>query len=197
VQTLLQTGAFSAESTELVAAPLAFLAAGLISYALVEAFARAFYAMHDTRTPVVTGLAIIVLNIVVAIALLGQMGYLALALALSASTTVEAVILGLVLRHRLGALSRVTWTWLGRVLAAGAVTGLVAALLALPLTEATTPGNGPRLQQIIVFVIALGVVGAVYVGCAWILRVPELSQSLHQISRRLPVLHRFATPLRD
>ncbi|MDF3040355.1 MAG: integral rane protein MviN, partial [Thermomicrobiales bacterium] len=35
VQTLFQTGAFSAESTALVAAPLAFLAAGLVSYALV------------------------------------------------------------------------------------------------------------------------------------------------------------------
>ena len=62
VQTLFQTGAFSADSTALVAAPLGFLAAGLVSYALVEALARAFYAMHDTRTPVIAGIAIIVLN---------------------------------------------------------------------------------------------------------------------------------------
>src|SRR4029079_9856727 len=36
VQTLFQTGAFSAESTTLVAAPLAFLAAGLVRYAIAQ-----------------------------------------------------------------------------------------------------------------------------------------------------------------
>ena len=48
----------------MVAAPLAFLAAGLVSYAVVEALTRAFYAMHDTRTPVIAGVVIIALNIV-------------------------------------------------------------------------------------------------------------------------------------
>ncbi|HET9234011.1 MAG TPA: lipid II flippase MurJ, partial [Candidatus Eisenbacteria bacterium] len=75
VQTLLQSGAFSAASTELVAAPLAFLGAGLVGYAVVEALARAFYAMHDTRTPVATGIAIIVLNIALGLALLPRLGY--------------------------------------------------------------------------------------------------------------------------
>ncbi|HEX2281614.1 MAG TPA: murein biosynthesis integral membrane protein MurJ, partial [Thermomicrobiales bacterium] len=65
VQTLFQTGAFSAESTSLVAAPLAFLAAGLVSYALVEALTRAFYAMHDTRTPVIAGIGIVAFNVIV------------------------------------------------------------------------------------------------------------------------------------
>ncbi|MCA9879613.1 MAG: murein biosynthesis integral membrane protein MurJ, partial [Thermomicrobiales bacterium] len=83
VQTLFQTGAFSAESTALVAAPLGFLAAGLVSYAVVEALARAFYAMHDTRTPVIVGVAIVLANLGIGLALLDRMGYLALALALS------------------------------------------------------------------------------------------------------------------
>src|ERR671911_59574 len=83
VQTLFQTGAFSAESTSLVAGPLAFLAAGLVSYAMVEVLTRAFYAMHDTRTPVIAGIGIVALNVVVGVLLLDQMGYLALVLALS------------------------------------------------------------------------------------------------------------------
>ena len=87
VQTLFQTGAFSSESTALVAAPLALLALGLISYAIVELLTRAFYAMHDTRTPVATGVAIIAINIAIGVLLLDRFGYLALAFALSASTT--------------------------------------------------------------------------------------------------------------
>ncbi len=127
VQTLFQTGAFSAESTTLVAAPLAFLAAGLVSYALVEALTRAFYAMHDTRTPVIAGIAIMALNIVIGVALLDRMGYLALALALSLSTTVEAMILIVVLGRRIGGVSTKTRDWLLRVIASSAVTALVAA----------------------------------------------------------------------
>ncbi|MFM9105897.1 MAG: murein biosynthesis integral membrane protein MurJ [Chloroflexota bacterium] len=63
VQTLFQGGAFTGESTKLVAAPLAWFAAGLVAYAAVEVLTRAFYAMHDTVTPVAAGIAIIVLNI--------------------------------------------------------------------------------------------------------------------------------------
>jgi putative peptidoglycan lipid II flippase len=196
VQTLFQTGAFSAESTSLVAAPLAFLATGLVSYALVEALTRAFYAMHDTRTPVIAGIGIVALNILMGVALLDRMGYLGLALALSLSTTVEAIVLIVVLGRRIGSVTAKTRDWLLRLMVSSAVTALVAAVLANPLTQATLPGNGPRLQQIIVFLFALSVVGLVYLGCAWILRIPELSDILDQLSRRIPPLRRLATPAR-
>ena len=196
VQTLFQTGAFSAESSALVAAPLAYLAIGLVSYALVEALTRAFYAMHDTRTPVIAGIAIMALNIVIGVALLSQMGYLALALALSLSTTAEAVILSVVLRRRIGSVTAQTREWLLRVIACSAVTAVVAAMLANPLTEATAPGNGPRLQQVVVFLTTLGVVALVYFGCSWILRIPELSDFLEHLSRRIPSLRRLATIVR-
>jgi putative peptidoglycan lipid II flippase len=196
VQTLFQTGAFSTESTTLVAAPLAFLAAGLVSYALVEALTRAFYAMHDTRTPVIAGIAIMALNVVVGVALLDQLGYLALALALSLSTTVEALILVVILGRRIGSVSRKTRDWLLKLIATSAVTAMVAALLATPLTEATTPGNGPKLQQIAVFLFTLAVVAAVYLGCAWMLRIPELSDFLALLARRVPPLGRLASVAR-
>jgi len=192
VQTLFQTGAFSAESTSLVAAPLTFLAAGLVSYALVEALTRAFYAMHDTRTPVIAGIGIVALNIVIGVALLDRIGYLALALALSLSTTVEAVVLIVVLGRRIGNVTVKTRDWLLRVIASSVVMALVAAVLADPLTEATMPGNGPRLQQIVVFLVVLGVVAVVYLGCAWMLRIPELTDILDHLARRIPPLRRLA-----
>jgi putative peptidoglycan lipid II flippase len=196
VQTLFQTGAFSAESTSLVAAPLAFLAAGLVSYALVEALTRAFYAMHDTRTPVIAGIAIVALNVVIGVSLLDLLGYLALALALSLSTTIEAIILIVVLGRRIGGVTAKTRDWLLRLIASSGVMALVAAVLADPLTDATQPGNGPRLQQIVVFLFALGVVGVVYLGCVWMLRIPELSDFVDQLTRRVPTLRRLTTPER-
>lgn len=188
VQTLFQTGAFSPESTALVAAPLAFLAAGLVSYALVEALTRAFYAMHDTKTPVMAGISIVLINVAVGYALLGSLGYLGLALALSLSTTVEAVILAAVLYRRLGRFGVRDHTWLARLIATTAVTAIAAAALAQPLADATTPGNGPRLQQVVIFVIGSVAVVVTFVIAAWLFRMPELQAMLSQISRRLPVI---------
>jgi spore maturation protein SpmA len=89
-----------------------------------------------------------------------------------------------------------TRDWLLRVIVCSAVAALVAAGLADPLTEATTPGNGPRLQQIVVFVLTLGVVGMVYVGVAWMLRIPEMTGIFDQLSRRVPPLRRLASLVR-
>jgi hypothetical protein len=41
--------------------------------------------------------------------------------------------------------------------------------------------------------LALGIVGLVYLGCAWILRIPELFNFLDQLSRRFPQLRRLAS----
>ncbi len=191
VQTLFQTGAFTAESTSLVAAPLAYLAAGLVSYALVEAMTRAFYAMHDTRTPVLAGLVIVVINIALGVALLDRMGYLGLAVALATSTTIEALILGRVLHQRLGGTAPAARIWTGRVLLASAIAAAVAMALAPALQEATSPGTGPRLQQLAVFFLAIGVVGLVYLGSAWILRIPELTDAIRLFTSRIPALKRF------
>jgi putative peptidoglycan lipid II flippase len=193
VQTLFQTGAFSSQSTALVAAPLGFLAAGLVSYAVVEAMTRAFYAMHDTRTPVIVGVAIVVANLGIGLALLDRMGYLALALALSLSTTMEAVILGAVLWRRLGSLAKGTVVWLGRVLVATLIVAVSCAVIETPLTVITTPGSAPRVLQLVLFLAALSVVGLVYFAAAWMLDIPELSTSLSQISRRIPGLRRLTT----
>jgi putative peptidoglycan lipid II flippase len=191
VQTLFQTGAFSSESTSLVAAPLAFLAAGLVSYAVVEAMTRAFYAMHDTLTPVVAGVAIIALNLGIGVALLDQMGYLGLALALSASTTVEAVILAAVLSKRMGGIPTTAFSWAARVAASTVIAAVASAVLAPTLAEITAPGSVPKPLQLLIFLFTLTVVGLVYLGCAWMFRLPELFTTFDQISRRIPRLRGF------
>ena len=49
---------------QLVAWALLWYAAGLVGHSLVEILARAFYALHDTRTPVAVGAAAMRLNVV-------------------------------------------------------------------------------------------------------------------------------------
>ena len=62
VATLFQHGRFSAHDVEMVGLSLAALSFGLPAFALVKVLAPAFYARHDTRTPVRAGVAAMIAN---------------------------------------------------------------------------------------------------------------------------------------
>ncbi|HWA15390.1 MAG TPA: murein biosynthesis integral membrane protein MurJ, partial [Gemmatimonadales bacterium] len=64
VALLYQRGEFDARSVQLVAWALLWYAAGLIGHSIMEVLTRAFYAQHDTMTPVLIGTAAMGLNVV-------------------------------------------------------------------------------------------------------------------------------------
>jgi len=136
-QTIFQSGNFTANSTILASEPLAFLSLGLVWYGLVEVLARTFYAMKDTVTPVAAGIVIIVLNIALSKALLDSMGHVGLALSLSLSTFVEALILVVILQRRIGGFGAGFGVWLAKIVLATAMMALVAELVA-PRLDAVT-----------------------------------------------------------
>ncbi len=108
IQVLYQGGdAFTAESTQLVAWALLWYAAGLVGHSVVEIVSRAFYALHDTRTPVLVGIGAMSINIILSILLgklfllIGWMPHGGLALANSIATGLESIVLILLMRNRL------------------------------------------------------------------------------------------------
>ncbi len=110
VALIYQRGSFTAESTQLVAWALLWYAAGLVGHSLVEVISRAFYALHDTRTPVTIGVAAMTLNLLLSLAftaLFRQIGWMphgGLALANSFATALEAAVLLVLIRKRLSGL---------------------------------------------------------------------------------------------
>jgi putative peptidoglycan lipid II flippase len=110
VAALLQRGAFDARSTQAVAWALLFYALGLVGHAMVEIVTRAFYALHDTRTPVVVGIAAMAANVLLSLILLslfrnlGWPPYGGLALANSLATIAEMVALLYLAHRRVGGL---------------------------------------------------------------------------------------------
>lgn len=110
VRLIYEHNAFTAESTVLVAWPLLWYAAGLVGHCVVEIVSRAFYALHDTRTPVTVGVVAMSLNLVFSLLftfLFARAGWLphgGLALANSLATFLECVILLVLMRRRLAGL---------------------------------------------------------------------------------------------
>ncbi len=102
VQILYQRGHFDAESTAQTAYALRFYALGLFAFSGLEIVTRAFYALHDTATPVKVGIVAFVLNVVLSLSLIGPLAQGGLALANSLATVVEMLTLLYLLRVRMG-----------------------------------------------------------------------------------------------
>lgn len=192
VQTVLQFGAFDASSTALVAPPLAFFALGLVFYAAVEVLTRAFYAMQDTRTPVIAGVAIVLINVALCALLVGPLGLAGLALSLSLSTAVEALILAVVLWRRLRTGGPGLGFWLFRVGLASVTLGVLVAGMAPTLAEATAFGIAPKPVQLALLAFAIGIAGLGYGLVAAMVGIEELTQVGGPLGRRLgPLLRRL------
>jgi len=111
VALLFQRGEFDAHSTDLVAWALLWYAAGLVGHSVVEIVSRSFYALHDTKTPVMVGAAAMGLNLVFSLAFsalferIGWMPHGGLALANSLATALEMGGLLVLMRRRLNGLN--------------------------------------------------------------------------------------------
>jgi len=165
VALLFERGAFQASSTQTVAFALAFYALGLLGHAGVEIIARAFYALHDTWTPVWVGGLAMALNILLSLVLMASFAaaelppYGGLALANSIATLLEMGGLSILIRRRLGGLGEQS---LVRSIARNglAAVAMAAALLVWlrvfsPAPPLVTGGGGVLLGAAVYIAVAL------------------------------------------
>ncbi len=87
---------------QITADALGWLALSIVAQSVFFLVARVFYSLEDTKTPLFTSLASIVINIVLSITLSKIYGVSGLAMALSITTTTELLILMFMLRRKIG-----------------------------------------------------------------------------------------------
>lgn len=104
VRLLFQRGAFSPELAQQTATALFYYGLGLLSFAWVKVSVQGFYAVQNTKTPVIVASASMFLNILLNCALVGPLGYRGLAIATSISFTVNFIFLYVLLSDRFGPL---------------------------------------------------------------------------------------------
>jgi putative peptidoglycan lipid II flippase len=103
VRLLFQHGKFDAQSTQKVSFTLVCLAPGLVSFSLVNIFARAFYALGDILTPMRISIFCLAINLIFAVVFLFvfQLGPGALGIANTLSATCNLGLLAYALRKKL------------------------------------------------------------------------------------------------
>jgi putative peptidoglycan lipid II flippase len=182
IRLLYENDTFTTRSTELVAWALLWYAAGLLGHSLLEVIVRAFYALHDTRTPVAVGVAAMTLNVGFSFAFsagfarLGWMPHGGLALANSLATLLEMGVLLVLLRRRLDGLGG------GRILLALGQAGLAGLAMAAGLWAWLS--LGARLPDWLLVSGGAGLGLLLYAAGMALLRVPELGV-LWSYSKRL------------
>jgi putative peptidoglycan lipid II flippase len=163
VSLLFERGAFETASTKVVAWALSFFALGLVGHAGLEIVARAFYALHDTSTPVWVGGLAVGLNVALSLTLpaifasAGLQPFGGLALANSIATLLEFGVLVFLVRRRMNGIQ-------GRRMATVVAKSGLAALAmgvalagwqaALPSAGSLIRGGGGVVLGLIVYLIA-------------------------------------------
>ena len=181
VRVLFQRGEFSASDAALTAQALAGYAVGLPAFSTTRIAAQTFYALGDTRTPVLAGFLSVAVNVVLALVLMWPLRHTGLALASSLSSYINVLALCWLLRRRLdGPRGADLWWSLGRTLAASGVLALWCAWMSGVLPGVPAPvGRGPA------WLLAALVGGmAVYAGSAVALSSPEGRSLLGLLRRR-------------
>lgn len=183
VRVLYERGSFDATSTQMVAWALLWYALGLTGHSLVEVLSRAFYAMHDTKTPVLVGVAAMTGNILLSFffsRLFSQIGWLplgGLALANTVATAVECLVLLAIMRRRLNGIDG------KQILRTGALAIIGSTMMGLILFGwMALFGNFNKFLVLAVGVI-LGV--GVYGVMLWLLKVPEAGAIVRRIKGKL------------
>ena len=184
VALLLEHGRFLPSDTDATAAALMFYAPGLLGYSAVKIASPTFYALRDSRTPVIVSVLSVLANLAINLALIRVMGFRGLALGTALAAMFNAVALLWLLERRLGGLEgRRIATSLVKIGVASIVMGLAAWSTSAWLTQAV-PGDA-LLWKAVRVTAAIGAGMIVLVLSARLLRIAEFEEALRRVLRRL------------
>jgi putative peptidoglycan lipid II flippase len=153
LEVLFERGAFGPRETAATASALIAYSVGLPAFVLVKVLAPAFFARHDTKTPVKVAIVSLATNLVLTLILMRFFAHVGVAVALSAAGWLQAVILLVLLARRgdfrFDARARVN---LPRI--AAATVGMAAVLIGLrfalePLLGAAAPWRFAALAGLV------------------------------------------------
>ena len=181
-------GNFTAFDVSQAALALAWYAPGLLFVGISRVVVPSFYAMKDTRTPVLVSFWTLVVNVVAGILLMQVMGHAGLALALTIASVFNAVVLTSLLAKRLGDLdlSKIFFTTL-RMLPGLVVMAVVVSML-LGQVDWHIAGSFWARLGLLAFSVLSGCL--IYAGGLWLCGVSEMQQACALFAKKLSLSSR-------
>lgn len=170
VRLLFQHGHISAHSAELISRSVLFFSAAIWAFSLQQILNRAYYALHDTVTPLVMSIVTLAVNLIVELPLVWtNLGEAGMAAGTLVSFSAQAIVMLYLLDRRVGGLglkSSAT-TILKMILATGVMTAACIAVQRVP----GYPHGQTRFAWAAQMMLIMGVGAVVYLGVCAALRV--------------------------
>lgn len=93
VRLIFERGKFNSLSTEMTANALVCFALGMVSLVMINILYKVFYALKDTKTPMINGSIAIIINIILNFILIKPLGYIGIAISTSIGINISMVLL--------------------------------------------------------------------------------------------------------
>jgi putative peptidoglycan lipid II flippase len=187
VKLLFERQKFTPQDTELTAYALLFYSLTIFAHAAILMLPRAFYALQDTRTPVVVSFIAVSSSIVfnwlfLKFTPLGVGGF---ALSFSIMGLVNMLLLMMVLRRKIGGMRgrNILNSFLKSTLAS-VVMGL-GIFIFIKLVSPITSHLSGHLEAAVLIVFGMTIGGIIYFLLTWLLKMEELNMLLGQIRKKL------------
>ncbi len=183
---LYQRGEFTYESTLATAQTLSGYCLGLWAVGGLRVTAPAFYAMQDTKTPVVVAFFSFLLNAALGY-VLGftlKLEHTGLALANSTSSIFNFLALIYLLERRTGDLkARTVFNFCLKMIVVSAIMAAAAWKISM---YADWTGSAFSLKKTIVLVLSIGAAGLIFIICTKIFKIEEAGFLVNLIRRKMP-----------
>lgn len=176
---------FNWEATVLTGATLAYLSIGLTAQAVSLILVRGFYALKDTKTPVLVSLIVVILNIglsVYSIVIL-KLDVWSIGLANSIAAITSAVLLFWTLHFKVGRFNlKVVLTPLFKMLLAAAIMG-VALYIPIKLLDQVIFDTTRTINLLVLTGISSVFALSIYIILVWFMKVRELDTYVELLKR--------------
>jgi putative peptidoglycan lipid II flippase len=184
IRLLFEHGSFDSVATDNTAFALVFYSVGLFAFAGSRVVAFAFYSMKNTKLPVIVAACAMIANIFISILLMFPLRQGGLALASSISSTINMIVLWILLERKIGGLGlRTILAATLKMLALSLVMGIGVSLLAAVCGSLT--GTETLLSRMVeVFVPLVGGV-IIYAGGAYALGMEEMTHVTRILRRKV------------
>ena len=183
IRIIFEHGNFTAADTFKTAEALRFYALGLFAYASVKVMVPVFYAIDDTRYPVVGSFLAVAANILIVLLAIGPLQHKAMALSISGAMTANFLFLGIILYWKLEGLSlSYIATGLGKVLAAAILMGAYLYIMGILLLGWMQKGFLSEILGLIFFVASSA---GVYGIALYLLKLQELTFIIDKLWKKI------------
>ena len=181
VRLIFERGRFTPADTAATAAALMCYAPGLIGYSAVKLVSPSFYALGNSRIPVIASAASVAFNVALSLVLVRSLGHRGLALGTAAAALLNAGLLLGLMRARLGGLEGRRLLVASVKISLASLAMAFAAFYAERALHIPFDGTGALAQAVRVFG-AIGIGMGVLAIVAHLLRIEEFTQVRRRMS---------------